>query len=136
MKRADLTRLPPRALEVVARVMATGDEKYAPGDWIDRDSRDDVRAILGHVNSWLAGVDCDAETGEIGLAHAAARLLMVLEREALGMNVGGWRLNPRHAITLDDRAIWGTVTCHRCGLDFPILAGAVVTHCALCEGSP
>jgi len=89
--KTDLTRIPPKALGPIARAIETGDAKYSEGDWIERDSRDDVRAALGHIFEFIGGRDIDEESGEHVLAHAAARLLFILERQARGLEVGSWR---------------------------------------------
>ena len=88
---ADLTRLPPRALRVVAKVIETGDQKYEERDWISKDARNDARAALGHLNQWISGVDFDEESDLSPLAHAAARLLFLIEREELSIPIGEWR---------------------------------------------
>lgn len=94
--RADLTRLPFRALETVAKVIESGDRKHASGDWIvkpDRiDGRKDLDAALRHIGQYINGQDVDEDSGESPLAHAAARLLFLLEREARGIKGGGWRI--------------------------------------------
>lgn len=94
--RPELSRLPFRALGAVARVIASGDAKYAPGDWITApgrvDGRRDLDSALGHIGEWLDGKDVDEESGQSPLAHAAARLLFILEREARGTRAGDWRV--------------------------------------------
>lgn len=80
----DLTVIPPRALRPVASVIAHGNEKYREADWLVRDSRDDLRAALGHIFECLSGGDLDSSSGESHVAHAAARLLFVLERQERG----------------------------------------------------
>lgn len=83
-KGTDLTVIPPRALRPVASVIAHGNEKYSEADWLSRDSREDLRAALGHILECLAGIDIDTSSGESHVAHAAARLLFVLERQERG----------------------------------------------------
>lgn len=96
VERADLTRLPWRALAVVAKVIESGDRKYAAGDWvvaIERiDGRRDLASALKHIAEWIEGVEVDEDSGQSPLAHAAARLLFLLEREAHGMKAGAWRI--------------------------------------------
>lgn len=89
-KGTDLTVIPPRALRPVASVIAQGNEKYSEADWLTRDSRDDLRAALGHILECLAGSDLDG-SGESHVAHAAARLLFVLERQERGAPQHAWR---------------------------------------------
>jgi len=110
----DLTRLPPRALRQVAKAIQSGDEKYERWDWLDKDGSDDVAAALRHINRWLDGEDDDPETLVSGLAHAAARLLYVLEREAYQRPQGDWR---RPALLGGiRRGKAGVNFCHKCGL--------------------
>lgn len=96
VERADLTRLPWRALEVVAKVIESGDRKYAAGDWImapERiDGRRDLASALRHVGQYIEGQETDEDSGLSPLAHAAARLLFLLEREERGIKGGGWRI--------------------------------------------
>ena len=70
---------------VVARVIGTGDAKYADWDWLGRSSRDDIRGALGHIFEYLDGREVDPESGESPIAHAAARLCFVLERIERGV---------------------------------------------------
>lgn len=94
--RADLTRLPWKALEIVAKVIESGDRKYQAGDWIMApqriDGRRDLNSSLRHIGEFIEGKDVDEDSGESPLAHAAARLLFLLEREARGIKGGGWRI--------------------------------------------
>lgn len=94
-ERPQLTRLPFRALGAVAKVIESGDRKYAEGDWVlapqRGDGRRDIDSALSHLAEWLNGKNVDEESGESPLAHAAARLLFVLERQAVGLNPGCWR---------------------------------------------
>ena len=93
----DLTRIPPLALREVARAIKSGDEKYERWDWIKGNFDDDARAALGHINGWLAGTDIDHESGISTLAHAAGRLLMMIERIERGEDIGDWRIPVKDA---------------------------------------
>ena len=96
VERADLTRLPWRALAVVAKAIESGDRKYQAGDWIMApqriDGRRDLNSALRHIAEFVEGKNVDEDSGESPLAHAAARLLFLLEREARGIKGGGWRI--------------------------------------------
>lgn len=96
VERADLTRLPWKALAIVAKVIESGDQKYHQGDWImapERvDGRRDLASALRHCGEFIEGKDVDEDSGLSPLAHAAARLLFLLEREARGIKGGGWRI--------------------------------------------
>lgn len=88
----ELTRLPPRALRSVARAIESGDQTYERWDWLERGNEDDARAALGHVFEWLGGKDADTHSGEHPVAHAAARLLFILERIERGHDdADDWR---------------------------------------------
>lgn len=103
VERADLTRLPFRALAVVAKVIESGDRKYQAGDWIMApqriDGRRDLNSALRHIAEYVEGKDVDEDSGESPLAHAAARLLFLLEREARGIKGGGWRIGKGEVMT-------------------------------------
>lgn len=96
-QRPQLTRLPFRALGAVAKVIESGDQKYAEGDWInapDRiNGRRDLDSALSHIAEWLGGKNFDEESGESPLAHSAARLLFILERQERGRHPGDWRID-------------------------------------------
>lgn len=81
--RAEL--LPPRALLAVSRVLTHGAAKYGHENHLR--AGDDVEnrymgATLRHLLAHMSGEAADAETGESHLAHAAADLLLMLERGA------------------------------------------------------
>lgn len=88
----DLTRIPPLALREIADAIQSGDEKYERWDWVEtKDGSDDVSAALRHINHFLNGYDRDQESDLLHLAHAAARLCYVIERQMLGETQGAWR---------------------------------------------
>ena len=88
----DLTLLPPNALKSVARVMAHGNSKYAEWDWSEKNSRENVRAAIGHLLEWLARTDVDGESGEHPFAHTITRLMLELEKVERGKDIGEWRM--------------------------------------------
>lgn len=89
--KVDLSLLPPKALYQIAHVMQYGAEKYSRNNW-----RSDKKvpwcrtysSIQRHLLAWLDGEDCDPETGESHIAHAAAQCMMLLvhEREQPNMD--------------------------------------------------
>lgn len=92
MPKFDLTRIPPLALREIADAIQTGDEKYDRWDWLDeKDGSEDVSAALRHISHFLAGHDRDQESELLHLAHAAARLCYVIERQMRGKDQGEWR---------------------------------------------
>ena len=107
VERADLTRHPWRALAIVAKVIESGDQKYQAGDWImapERiDGRRDLNSALRHIGEYIEGKNVDEDSGESPLAHAAARLLFLLEREARGIKGGGWRIGSHERNTDENK---------------------------------
>jgi len=88
-RKPDLTRLPMQALYEVANVIQHGDEKYTRSDWRDAHKRtpeeinDHLRAAIGHIAEFLDGIEID-ESGHHKLAHAAGRLLILLDLKSMG----------------------------------------------------
>jgi hypothetical protein len=73
--------IPPRAEEMLARVLTFGAHKYAPGNWQhvpDAENRY-IAAALRHINAQRIGEHSDPETGLPHLAHAMCCLAFVIE---------------------------------------------------------
>lgn len=71
--------LPVDALLAVSAVMATGVEKHGARTWeAGRPWGGEYGAILRHLWAWWGGQENDPDTGLPHLAHAAARVLMLL----------------------------------------------------------
>ena len=91
-RKPDLTRLPMQALYQVANVIQHGDEKYTRSDWRSTYKRtperinDHLRAAIGHIAEFLDGEEVD-ESGHHKLAHAAARLLILLDLKSMGDDI-------------------------------------------------
>lgn len=88
--RTDL--LPPLALIQVSRVMGFGAKKYADHNYISNGGLDHGRvcgALLRHIFQYMAGQDCDPETGAHHLAHAGCCVLMLLEMIMRGKGKDG-----------------------------------------------
>jgi hypothetical protein len=77
-----MARIPSDALDAIERVLAYRARAVGelPGSevWPTRTAEHHIRKALGHVLEWQSGINCDHETGEDPLAHAAARLLFAL----------------------------------------------------------
>lgn len=72
-----------RARRAVARVLAHGERKRpGRGDaWLSRPALRDLEAALRHLGRALVDPAArDEESGELHLAHVAARVMLVLER--------------------------------------------------------
>lgn len=73
--------IPPRAEEMLAKVLTFGANKYAPGNWQhvpDAENRY-IAAALRHINAQRIGEHSDPETGLPHLAHAMCCLAFVIE---------------------------------------------------------
>ena len=76
-----MTRIPSKAIRLVAEIMTMGEEKY--GKFNHLNGTDWLRyadAAERHINSWLDR-EIDPESGKSHLAHAAASLLILLDLE-------------------------------------------------------
>lgn len=75
---ADKARLelyPPEALFATARVLTFGAKKYSDRNWEGGIKFSRVfGALMRHLWAWWMGADCDPETGENHLHHAACCL--------------------------------------------------------------
>jgi hypothetical protein len=71
-----------RAHRAVARVLAHGEQKRpGRGDaWLSRHHLRDLEAALRHLGRALVDPSSRDESGELHLAHVAARVLLALER--------------------------------------------------------
>lgn len=73
--------LPPAGWRAVAKVQAYGHKKY--GDFNNyrkgMEASRQANCIQRHLLAWIDGEDNDPESGENHLAHAATRLLFVLQ---------------------------------------------------------
>lgn len=71
--------IPQDALEQVVRVLMFGAEKYGANNW--REGMEWTRlsdACERHLKCFMAGYDCDKETGQYHLAHGICCLLFLL----------------------------------------------------------
>ena len=76
-----LALLPWQAIRMVAMVQDYGRRKYKNSDNFRKglEARRNASCALRHIASWLDREDLDKESGENHLAHAACRLLFILE---------------------------------------------------------
>lgn len=77
----DLTILPSRALEEVAKVFEAGAKKYSRSNYQNGNGLAWLRiaaSLLRHTFAWLRREDNDPETGLSHMAHAACCTLMLL----------------------------------------------------------
>ncbi len=80
--------LPLEALAEVAIALDSGNQKpgRGPFNWLDRDifSGDMIAGCFSHVKKYQQGEIADPESGAHPLAHAAARLLILISAEFHG----------------------------------------------------
>ena len=74
--------LPPLALASVAQVLERGALKYGDDNWLPIPVRQHLNHAIMHVLAWMA-----EDEQEDHLAHAATRILMALEREAIDIQL-------------------------------------------------
>lgn len=75
-----LGSLPWKALREVAMVQAYGAKKYEPYNWKrGMESTRNASCAIRHIADYLDGNDKDHESGRHALAHAACRILFLLE---------------------------------------------------------
>lgn len=75
----DLSLLPFKALEDVARVMMFGAAKYGRSNWKKGfDEHRLISAALRHLGAHTEGEAIDSESGQAHLAHAACNLLFLI----------------------------------------------------------
>lgn len=78
-----LSLVPYEAQCEIAKVIEKGSEKRGLHEWREgRDWTKEVDAIQRHLGQWNNGEDKDEETGLSHLAHAGARLMMLITYEA------------------------------------------------------
>lgn len=78
--------IPPEFITQTATVLTIGAEKYGPNNW--RAGADWSRyfaAMQRHLWAWQSGEDCDPETGESHLAHAACCLAFLMAYQSRGI---------------------------------------------------
>lgn len=82
-KKLPLDLLPVEAVEEITKVLEFGTRKYAAWSWIDNPEYTDwmkcMASCMRHIFSWIKGEDIDPESGCSHLAHAACRLIFLME---------------------------------------------------------
>ncbi len=84
-----LALLPSGGIRAVSRVQMYGAKKYGT-TWNFRKGMEVSRNLscaLRHIYEYLDGHDKDKESGESPLAHAACRLLFVLDNQEFGVAI-------------------------------------------------
>jgi hypothetical protein len=86
-EKPQLGLLPIEAIEAVGRVMTFGAKKYDADNWRKGFLyRRVLGAALRHIFAFIRGEDCDTESGESHLAHAACCVLFTLTFVLEGKN--------------------------------------------------
>ncbi len=72
-------------LEQLAQVLAHGSQKYAPNMWRSDPMpfTHEIDSVLRHILAFNRGEDADPDSGLPHLAHAACRLMFLIERTVL-----------------------------------------------------
>jgi len=73
--------IPPAALKAIATILTFGSVKYKSFSWTNISSERYLDALYRHLESHRLGEAIDPESGMPHLAHAAANLMFLLERE-------------------------------------------------------
>lgn len=74
--------VPVRVIAAVARVMGYGAKKHGERGWQDgRSWTGEYASAMRHLMEWRLGSNADAETEQPPLAHAIARLMILLDME-------------------------------------------------------
>lgn len=99
-----LAWLPWRALREVSRVQQYGHHKYREFNNYRRgmEATRNLSCALRHITQWLDGESLDTESGRSHLAHAACRILFVLENEAEGKMIDD-RYKPKEKKVVDKK---------------------------------
>lgn len=74
--------IPPKAIEQLAAVMTYGTVKYSAHSWKNVSSERYLDALYRHLEARRLGHVLDEESGLPHLAHAAANLMFLLERDS------------------------------------------------------
>lgn len=80
--------IPPKAIEQLAAVMTYGTVKYRAHSWMNVASERYFDALHRHLAARQQGHVFDEESGLPHLAHAAANLMFLLERDASNGEMG------------------------------------------------
>lgn len=84
-----LACLPPEGMRAVARVQAYGHKKY--GDFNNYRKGMEVSrqcsCAIRHIMAYMDGEDADPESGESHLAHAACRIMFLLQNIKDGVHI-------------------------------------------------
>lgn len=73
--------VPVRAMEDVVTVLTFGATKHSDYGWRRVSRTKHLAAAMRHIWAWRKGVRNDPETNVSHLAHAVARLLMIIDLE-------------------------------------------------------
>ncbi len=91
-----MSLISPLFLEQLAQVLAHGSQKYAPNMWRSDPMpfTHEIDSVLRHILAFNRGEDADPDSGLPHLAHAACRLMFLIERTVLHPEMDNrWREN-------------------------------------------
>ena len=80
-----MSLISPLFLEQLAQVLGHGSQKYAPNMWRSDPMpfTHEIDSVLRHILAFNRGEDADPDSGLPHLAHAACRLMFLIERTVL-----------------------------------------------------
>jgi hypothetical protein len=81
VKKTRVDLLPAQAMHDMGLVMAYGEDIYPISGWKDKSISEHLAAANRHLNSWQRGWREDRDSGLSHLAHAACRLMFIIEQE-------------------------------------------------------
>jgi len=86
--KADMSLIPPGAMEDISRVFMFGAEKYGRYNWRMDGSKTEFSrtyaSVQRHLNAYWAGEDEDPESGLSHLAHAMTQLIILMTHSSDG----------------------------------------------------
>lgn len=68
----------------VLRVLEFGAKKYPDRRWLKQSVQEHVTHAIEHAKAHMGGIPIDAESGELNLAHAGARILFAIAKYLMG----------------------------------------------------
>lgn len=94
-----LANLPPAGIAAVARVQAYGHRKYKDFNNYRRgmEVSRQLSCAMRHIMAYMDGESLDPESGETHLAHAACRLLFVIQNERDGVLIDDRYKRPKES---------------------------------------
>lgn len=68
----------------ILKVLVFGDQKHPGQPWKRQSVQEHVTHAIEHAKAHMGGIPIDAESGELNLAHAGARILFAIGKYLMG----------------------------------------------------